>query len=433
MFIALGMPAWAQYAGPAILSRGEAPTAMRGVPISFRPFVDLMGVYDTGLTGVSVQNNRGDLAQDSAFGVEASFGISGSHAWRHTTLGLDYRGSLRHYTRKTYFDGMDHALDFGLTHQMTRRLMFNLRESAGIFSRDFGLINGLRSSVPFDPGSSYLPNTDFFDNRTMYISTQADFTYQKSARLSFNGGGDAFAARRRSEALYGVTGASARGDVQYRVARYTTIGTAYSFSHFRFSKGFGGSDIHTLAGTYAVRFTKRLEFSSYLGVFRSETKFIQSVPIDPVVAAIIGVSFGNRIIHRIDISPAAGARLAYNFKRAVASIGYTRGTTPGNGLFLTSVTSTVDGQLSYNGFKYWSAGIIGGYTTSTIISNVPGNYKGAHGGFTLARKLFPATHLRLVFNAQQYDSSSFAKYNRLIYRASLGLSFSPGDLPVRIW
>ncbi|MCL5745637.1 MAG: hypothetical protein M1541_17220, partial [Acidobacteria bacterium] len=431
--LSVGLPLWAQYAGPAILSRGEAPTAMRGAPITFRPFLDIMGVYDTGLTGVSVRNNEGDLAQDSSLGVEASAGVSGSHAWRRTTVGLDYRGSVRHYTRKTYYDGTDHAFGLGLTHQMSRRVMFSLRESAGMFSRDFGLIGGLRSTVPFDPVSSYLPSTDFFDNRTLYMSSQADFTYQKSARLSFNGGGDIFAARRRSQALYGVTGASARGDMQYRVARYTTIGATYSFAHYDFSKGFGGSDIHTIAATYAHRLTRRLEFSGYGGAFRSETKFIQAVQIDPVIAAIIGVSSGIRVVHRIDTAPAGGARLSYSFRRAVASVGYSRGTTPGNGLFLTSQTSTVDGQLTYNGFKRWSAGLSGGYRSNKVISNVDGNYSGYSGSATLARRLIPAVHFRASFYVQQYDSGSFSRYNRLIYRGTVGFSFSPGDLPVRIW
>jgi hypothetical protein len=431
--LSLGVPLWAQYAGPAILSRGEAPTAMRGAPISFRPFIDLMGLYDTGLSGVSVRNNQGDLAQDSGVGIEASAGVSGSHAWRHTTLGLDYRGSLRHYTKKTYYDGTDHAFNLGISHQLTRRVMFSLRESAGMFSRDFGLIGGLRSTVPFDPVSSYLPSTDFFDNRTLYMSSQADFTYQKSARLSFNGGGDVFAAKRRSKALYGMTGASARGDMQYRVGRYTTVGASYAFAHYQFSRGFGGSDIHTMVGTYAVRLNKRLEFSGFGGVYRSETKFIQAVQIDPVIAAIIGQSSGIRVLHRIDSAPTIGARLSQSFRRAVASVGYTRATNPGNGLFLTSETSTYDGQLSYNGFKRWSAGLNAGYNTSKVISNVNGNYSGLTGGASLARRLFPAVHLRANFNVQQYDSGTFSKYNRLIYRATVGFSFSPGDLPVRVW
>jgi hypothetical protein len=35
--------------------------------------------------------------------------------------------------------------------------------------------------------------------------------------------------------------------------------------------------------------------------------------------------------------------------------------------------------------------------------------------------------------ARRYDSGTFSRYDRLIYRGTIGISFSPGDLPVRIW
>ena len=51
----LTIPAFAQYAGPAILSRGEAPSAMSAPQINFRPYFDVNAVYDTGLAGVTDQ------------------------------------------------------------------------------------------------------------------------------------------------------------------------------------------------------------------------------------------------------------------------------------------------------------------------------------------------------------------------------------------
>ena len=46
--------AYAQYGGPAILTRGQAPTGMSSAQIDFRPFVTFDGDYDNGLNGVSV-------------------------------------------------------------------------------------------------------------------------------------------------------------------------------------------------------------------------------------------------------------------------------------------------------------------------------------------------------------------------------------------
>src|SRR5579872_4511065 len=95
--IGMAMPAFAQYAGPAILSRGDAPSSMEGPQLRFRPFVELAGVYDTGLSSVSV-NSNGDIANESSAGVMITAGVSGSHNWRHTSLGLSYRGSYEYFS-----------------------------------------------------------------------------------------------------------------------------------------------------------------------------------------------------------------------------------------------------------------------------------------------------------------------------------------------
>jgi hypothetical protein len=425
-------PLWAQYAGPAILSRGEAPNAVRSAPVSFRPFVEITGVYDTGLAGVGVVDAQGNLGNAAAEGVEITGGVSGSHRWRRTSIGLDYQGSFRHYTEQTYFDGGDQALNLGLTHQVSRRASFSLRESAGMYSRNFGLI-GLQQAVPFDPSTAYIPATDYFDNRTLYLSSQADLTYQRSARLSFNFGGDYFTVHRRSQALYGTTGEAARGDLQYRVGRHTTIGANYLFTRFGFSKGFGDTNIHTASGSYSVRFSRNLEFSGYGGISFVETKFIQSIKLDPIIAAIIGQGTATSVIYRTDIAPNVGGRLSRTFHNGAFSINAATGITPGNGLFLTSKSTSASVGYAYTGLRYWSANANAGYNHNTAISNVNGTYGGYSAGLHLSRSLVRSMHFVASFDVRQYDSADYSRYQRLIYRASVGLGFAPGNIPLRPW
>ena len=429
---AVALPVWAQYAGPAILSRGQVPIGMRSAQISFRPFLEVSGVYDTGLTGVSVVDQYGNLTNESGFGIEGTAGVSGFHTWKHTSLGLDYRGSYRAYTKQTYYSGTDQYLDLGLSHQFTRHTEFVLRESAGLYSRDFGLVT-LHQAVPFDRNAAYIPTTDFFDNRTLYFSTQADFIYQRSARLSFDLGGDFFSARYRSSALYSTTGQGARGDMQYRIARYTTIGLNYQFSHFNFGKGFGGSDLHSLVASYSVRITRNLEFSAYAGAVRVETKYIQVVPLDPVIAAIIGQGSGETIQHRTDYSPDIGARIARTFRNGVFSLSGGRVVTPGNGLFLTSISNSAAANYAYTGLRRWSFLAGAYYNRSIAISNVNGHYESLTGGVGLSRQIARSVHFTARFDARKYNSSDFNLYNRVIYRATIGMGFSPGDVPLRIW
>ena len=399
--------------------------------ISFRPYIEFTGNYTTGLAGAGV-NAQGEIGSLASFGMNVTGGISGVHSWRHTKIGVDYQGSVYHYTKATYFDSTNQSIMLGITHEFTRHTTLTLRESAGIFSRDYGLL-GLPQTVLFDPSSAYIPKTDFFDNRTLYLSTQADFTIQKTARLSFNIGGDGFLNRRRSSALYGVTGAGARGDTQYRVSRRTTIGVQYSFTHFDFNGIFSGSDMHGVAASFGMQLTRSLELTGYAGAMRLETKFIQSVPLDPAIAALLGITQGTAVAHSITYTPNASVRLSQTYHRGVAYLSGGRTVTPGNGLFLTSEATSAMAGYTYTGLRRWSFNSQFEYANSKSISNIVGKYTNTSGSLMLTRQITRATHALVNFNARKYTSGSFSKYNRVVYEARVGIGFTPGDIPLRVW
>jgi hypothetical protein len=429
--LAAAIPAAAQSDGPAILTRGEAPAAMATPEVSFRPFVEFSGVYDTGLTGVAV-NSAGQLGSAASPGLMLSGGISGKHSWRHTKIGLDYHGSISHYTQATYYDGAAQSLLLGITHQFTRHITLALRESAGEYSQSYGL-PALSPTVPFDAAASYIPVSDFYDNRTIYASSQADLTIQKSTRLSFNLGGDFFLARRRSSALYGVTGEGARGDVQYRLSSRSTIGAGYTYSHYGYHDIFSGTDLHGAVATYGIRLTKSLEFSGYGGFMRAETTFEQSVPIDPAIAALIGESTAAVIVHRIDYVPNVAARLSETFSRGVLFLSGGHTVTPGNGLFLTSEATIANAGYTYTGLRRWSFSAQAAYDHAKSVGNVLGYYGDVGGTLSASRQIMGTMHGVLSFSARQYQSPDFSLYNRLIYTVRLGFGFSPGDIPLRVW
>ena len=431
MVAGLATPIFAQYAGPAILSRGEAPAAMSAAQINFRPYAELSSAYDTGLSGVAV-DSTGALGNQASYGVELTYGVGGVHSWKHTRVGLDYRGSLRHYANGAYYDGTDQSFMLGVTHRFTRRTSLTLRESATLFSRNFGL-PGLMQTVPFDPSTSFLPTTDFYDNRTIALSTQADFTWQRSARMSFNVGGDGFLVRRRSTALYGVTGGGARGDVQYRLGKRSTIGVAYTYTHFEFNGVFSGTDLHAAVATYAIRLTRWWEFTGYGGFLRAETKFLQSVPIDPAVAALIGYGSGAVIHHSIDYVPNLSGRLSRTFSKGVAYFAGGRSVTPGNGLFLTSTMTNVSAGYTFTGLRRWSFNAMFAYNSADSVGNVIGRYGDTGGSLSASRQISRYLHVVGSYYVHRYQSSDFALYNRLTYSARVGLGFAPGDIPLRVW
>ena len=404
---------------------------MTAPQIDFRPFLDFSAHYSTGLANVGV-TDTGQLASASDVGMLFGWGVSGSHSWRYTNVGLDYRGTLDHYPTHSGYDSLGQSLLFGLHHRITRHITFSLSESAGFYSRNPGIV-GLPQTVPFDPATTYVPITDYFDNRTLYLTTVASLTIQKTARLSFNFGGSLYQVRRRSTALYGSVGEGATADVQYRVGRRTTIGALYQFGHFGFNHIFGGSDYHGAAFSFARSLSPKVEFSGFAGVARVESKFIQSVPADPAIVALFGIAQITKVVHSIDYLPNVSARLSRTFPRGVAYLSGGHSVTPGNGLFLTSYATSISAGYDYTGVRRWSFSSGATYSRAKSI----GNYLGTYGNVALtvsaSRQLIHNVHFVAGYSANKYLSNDFHNYNRFIHSANIGLGWTPGDVPLRLW
>jgi hypothetical protein len=317
-------------------------------------------------------------------------------------------------------------------YQVSAHSTLSLRQSAGTFSRDFGLQN-LRQSIDFDPSSTDVPTTDFFDNRTSYYTSTASYAIQKTARMSFNFVGGATIIRRRSLALSGVTGKFAQGDVQYRLSRRSTIGGVYQFNRYTFSRGVGDTNIHGAIFSYSRALTARVELTGFGGVQHSETKFIQTSSIDPVIGALLGITSSTQIVHNVIWSPYFRARLSRRFATGLVFVQGGRAMTPGNGLFLTSTAFSTDAGYMYTGLRRWSFSASIGHMRSQSKANVVGDYQTTSGQLNASRKLFSVIHFVVSYSARQYDSGAFSRYNRLIHQARIGFGFAPGELPLRVW
>jgi hypothetical protein len=438
----LVLPAFAQYAGPAVLSRGEAPAAMTAPTVDFTFSLALMAVYTTGLAGVSAPNAQGQLANLASFGGGATVALSGAHSWKHTHLGLAYSGSFYDYDKAAYFAGMSQGLSFGLSHQFSRHLVFELRENAGIYTQFPPATVSLNSAVPFDPSQSYIPTTDFYDNRTVYSTTQANLTIQQSARLSFDLGGGYFINARRSDALYSASGESATGDAQYRLNRRTTVGATYSYVRYSYTHSEGGADINTATASGSFRLSKSTEFSAFGGASHVNTDFEQTVPIDPAILAILcppslvascPLTAATVISRNTFWSPDFGARFSRSFHRGVAYLAGGESITPGNGLFLTSRALSAAAGYGYSGLRKWNMNVGVTYIRALSLGNIQGSYGQITGSYGVSRRIVGQLNFVSSFNATKYQSPSFSAYNRLIYTASIGIGFSSKDIPLRFF
>ncbi len=428
-YLGIAAPALAQYAGPAILSRGDLPTSMAGAPIDFRPFLTVTGTYDTGLAGAAA-NAKGQLANTASYGMQFTGGLSGIHSWEHTKVGLDYTGSLNRYFEKTYFNRSNQSLSLGISHQFAEHFILNLKETAGTFSQNFNSL-GVPETVLADSFQGGIPVTDFVDNRTSYLITQTDLILQKNARLSFDLGGSSSLVRQ--SALYGLDGASARGDVQYRLTEGSTIGAVYSYWNYNYTGLIGTTDVHSVSGTFTARLSQRWEFSGYGGASRQENKFAQAILLDPTVARLLGVSSVVGLAYGNHFVPTGSARLARTFRTGVFYVTGSRAVTPGNGLFLTSNTATGALGYTYTGLHYWSFTSQAQYQRANSVGNLVGTYADTSGSLSVTRRITGALHFVAGGDVRRYQSAVYSLYNRMVYNVYIGVGFAPGSVPLRMW
>jgi hypothetical protein len=424
-------PLFAQYGGPAILARGQSPGAASSSQIDFRPYVSVTGTYDTGLNGVAV-DTTGAPVSDASYGITVGFGVSGAHSWKRTRVGLNYSSGFSHYVR-SFYDGISsQSLQLSISHQLSRHALLSINTDATLYGSNRASPT-LPQTIAFDPATTYIPTNDFFDTRTFSLSTQASVSIQKSTRLSYSFGVDGFLTRRRSSALFGSNGVGAQGDIQYRVSRRSTIGPIYSYMHYAFTGISGGTDSHTVAGSYSLILSRSTQFSAFAGVSRYENVFVEIIPIDPAIAAVIGISSAQRVSYQVNYTPNLGARLSKVVPRGTVFVAAGHALNPGNGLFLTSTSTNAGGGYSYTGLRHWSISAGANYNRSDSQGNVLGTYGSYSANLNVSRQVAPMTHGVLNFFARKYDSPDFKNYNKWSYGASLGLSFSPGDIPIRFW
>jgi hypothetical protein len=418
-----------EYEGPSILSRGgPASTLNRRPDTAFRPYIGLNAVYQTAFLGVTL-NPDGTTQNTDSLGVQATAGVYGTHHFRHSTLGINYRGNYQHFFHNSYADNSDQMLTMEYDHQLTKHLILALTEAGGTYSRNY-----LYSSAGglIDPQALTLPANDLFDNRVIYGQTSVGMVYRASSRLSFRFGGSGFLARRRSSALYGVTGYTADADTAYRLTRFVTLSAFYAFEHFEFNRAFGASDIHLAGLALSARLTRSVEFAIDGGGARVETLFLASVPVDPVIAAITGQTSGIRATYNVRYVPTGRVRLTKQMQRATAQVGYSQQVSPGNGVYLTSRTEAAGATFSYSGLRRWNLAANTGYNRVSALAQTVGAYTGYSVGLGVSRDLSSGLHWTLRGDLLR-TATNYKNFNHNAATVSTGLYWSPREIPLALW
>jgi hypothetical protein len=428
----LAMAQPGSYLGPGVLSRGAGDIGTRaGAQVDLRFFASVSGVYDTGLQPYAVDSKGNLVTLNGLYGVEASFGAYGTHRWRESLLGLDYLGNFTHYTNTSSLDATNQSLRLGYTYQKSRRLGLDFREVAGLSHYGYGSPGFYsNSAAPTDFVNN--PTALLFDNRYYYFQTTMDVNVLQSARTIYTFGGDGFWVRRQGVGLAGTNGYNLRGSVQHRRSKTQTFGVTYEHIHFDFPPAFGQADIDVGELFFSAALSRRWTFSLSGGAASVEIEGIQQTTLDPVIAALLGTSFAERAFYSASIVPSGTASLTGRYKSSAVSFGYSQHIVPGNGLYLTSQQRNGTGSYSYTGIRNWSLGISGGYSSLNGLGQGLQPYSSFTGGLAATYRISGAFHATARFDArdQQID---VVGYKHTGYRATIGVAFSPGDIPLSLW
>ncbi len=418
------------YLGPGILTQGAGQIGTRaGQPVAIRFFANVAAVYDNGIQPLGL-SSTGNLAQiNGLYGVEASIGAYGVHQWRQAQLGLDYRGSFRDYVNGGYYDGSDHQLVLGYTYQKSRRLYFDLQEVAGTLSQSIGGIPGVALPIPSTVDQ---PTSLLFDNREYFSESSLGVTYLLSARTSVSAGGSGFVVRQQNAGLVGVNGYSFRGAIRHRMSRVTSIGMEYTHSHYAFPGVYGASDINSYTGLYATQIGRRWKFSVQGGAYQAEVAGVQQVALSPTIAALLGINNIAQSFYQEYWFPTGSATLTRRFKTSSLSFDYGRSIAPGNGVYLTSRTDSGTATYSYTGVRKTSLSVAGGEYTLASLGQGIQPYRQFTGGAGMTYAIYRSLHLTARYDAR-HQEIDLAGYRRTSYRATIGIAFSPGSVPLALW
>jgi hypothetical protein len=417
--------------GPAILSRrgplGASGTE-RGALAEVQPFLSLHGTWNSGYTPLSV-DATGTAPSNDSFGASATAGVRGFHNWRRTLLGVHYVAHAYHNTRYSKFDGINQTLSLGVAHQVSRRVAVSFDETAGSFARSLGMIT---PGLYIDQFFAIVPTDEVFDSRVHFLSSSVDVTYQMSNRWSFNFGGSGGIVRRRSAALGGLNSYSGRADMQRVLTRNSAVGVAYFFSHYEFPTQFGASDIHAVSGTFTTRMGRYWKLSIHGGGARIESLFSRRVQLDPAIAAILGPATGVEAFYGIHYGFIGGVNLSRSFRRSSVGVHYSQRISPGNGFYLTSRHQNGGLSYSYTGFRKVGFGAFVTYSNYSSLTRSLNKYQSASGGVSVSYRLAGPVSLSGSVFANHREAGN-ASFKRDTYGASVGLTFSPGPIPVTFW
>jgi len=419
------------FGGPSILGRGGRSGQRQNDGLRIRPYIGVNAIYDSGLT--SFQTNNAGIYSRGAAGVEVIGGVYGTKQWKRDQLQISYSGDYRAYTKNIGLNGTDQSLALNYARTLTKRMGFEGSVNAGTTNRAFGGISQFNNSDGISAVG--LPTTSLFDSRMNYGGANGTLAYNVSPRtsLTFSGGG--YVVKRTNSAFFGVTGLNARADLARRISKTTSVGIDYNFSTFQFSRAFGDTYLNGVGAYISRRLGRYWELGLRAGVVRVETLGQRQVSIDPTIAAIIGVTTGSEVFYQVNILGSGAVSLTRSSRAGTFSFVGSRSISPGNGVILTSQLDVASAGYNRRLSRRLNFDLQSNYSRFRGLGLITGTFSSIGGGVGLGWQVARFTQVTARYERRNTTTSANnpQAFNLNGNRFSLGVIFTPADIPVSLW
>jgi hypothetical protein len=178
---------------------------------------------------------------------------------------------------------------------------------------------------------------------------------------------------------------------------------------------------------------RRWELNASVGAMNVEVLGTRQVQIDPAIAAIIGVSTGAEVFYRNIILGSGAVSLRRSSRSGNIAVQLSRSVSPGNGLILTSQADIAAANYSRRLSRRLNMDASYTYSRLRGIGLISGNFETHGAGLGLGWQVAKYAQVTARYDRRNSLTSAFTTYGLNGNRFSLGVMFTPSDIPVSLW
>ncbi len=416
------------YQGPGIASPGVGNIGTAsGQPTDLRFYAGVSGIYDTNIQPF-VTDAKGNLVRaPNLWGISFGGGAYGSHAWHRSQLSLSYAGNYVYYPDSQNYNGTNQSLTLGYTDQLSSRWVFDARVSGNTLNQTTGAVANAATS------GGATSTTAPFDTRSSGVLGSSSITFLQTTRTSYTFGGAVSTYIYDSAYLTDYQSASANAGFTHRLSQSNSFGARYMFSYQTGSGGAFTMKTHTMGGQFSSAFARGWTLSLDLGATISQLN--ESIGLDlPVLFnnGTYGLAPFLVPVQLNGVYPSGSIDLRRQFRRALLFGNAAESVGGGNGLLTGTRNLMARGGISYTGFRKWNFGLDGSYQKYSSLGGGISRVISYGGGAGFTYELVRYTHLTGRFDLTNYDYSTTLG-QRTAKRVTIGISFTPKDIPLSLW